>query len=217
MSRPRLGRKQEVSVRSYDRTGSKGENNRTSTSGWVDSEASPFTFRSGSSGKAPASSTSLTPPRSNPRYTLETPGEVTSEVPMCIEAMVISYHRLDRGSVFYSAVSRLHQSSFFSSSYHEITTFSALMSAAKDISRGLSCENFGYQYIREVICTQGESAFKISPRVLLPEISYHKYCNMGCDGFVGYDPVEDQVFTLLGGPKKQQLRSLDIQGTWNLS
>ncbi|CAN6822133.1 unnamed protein product, partial [Brassica oleracea var. botrytis] len=48
-------------------------------------------------------------------------------------------------------------------------------------------------------------------------ISYHKYCNMGCDGFVGYDPVEDQVFTLLGGPKKQQLRSLDIQGTWNLS
>ncbi|KAG2293328.1 hypothetical protein Bca4012_005688 [Brassica carinata] len=74
---------------------------------------------------------------------------------MCIEAMVISYHRLDRGSVFYSAVSRLHQSSFFSSSYHEITTFSALMSAAKDISRGLSCENFEYQYIREVICTQG--------------------------------------------------------------
>ena len=130
---------------------------------------------------------------------------------MCIEAMVISYHRLDRGSVFYSAVSRLHQSSFFSSSYHEITTFSALMSAAKDISRGLSCENFECQYIREVICTQGESAFKISPRVLLPEISYHKYCNMGCDGFVGYDPVEDQVFTLLGGPKKQQLKSLDIQ------
>ncbi|KAF3514167.1 hypothetical protein F2Q69_00005089 [Brassica cretica] len=100
---------------------------------------------------------------------------------MCIEAMVISYHRLDRGSVFYSAVSRLHQSSFFSSSYHEITTFSALMV------------------------------------VLLPEISHHKYCNMDCDGFVGYDPVEDQVFTLLGGPKKQQLRSLDIQGTWNLS
>ncbi|KAL0862916.1 hypothetical protein Bca101_042034 [Brassica carinata] len=40
---------------------------------------------------------------------------------------------------------------------------------------------------------------------------------MGCDGFVGYDPVEDQVFTLLGGPKKQQFRSLDIQGTWNRS
>ncbi|CAN6822135.1 unnamed protein product [Brassica oleracea var. botrytis] len=40
---------------------------------------------------------------------------------------------------------------------------------------------------------------------------------MGSDGFVGYDSVEDQVFTLLGGPKKQQLRSLDIQGTWNLS
>ncbi|KAF2579827.1 hypothetical protein F2Q68_00004120 [Brassica cretica] len=109
---------------------------------------------------------------------------------MCIEAMVISYHRLDRGSVFYSAVSRLHQSSFFSSSYHEITTFSALMSAAKDISR------LG---------------------ILLPEINYDKYCNMGSDGFVGYDSVEDQVFTLLGGPKKQQLRSLDIQGTWNLS
>ncbi|KAF3544932.1 hypothetical protein DY000_02006011 [Brassica cretica] len=59
--------------------------------------------------------------------------------------------------------------------------------------------------------------FSCSARVLLPEISYHKYCNMGCDGFVGYDLVEDQVFTLLGGPKKQQLRSLDIQGTWNLS
>ncbi|WZZ44354.1 hypothetical protein YC2023_040613 [Brassica napus] len=53
--------------------------------------------------------------------------------------------------------------------------------------------------------------------ILLPEINYDKYCNMGSDGFVGYDSVEDQVFTLLGGPKKQQLRSLDIQGTWNLS
>ncbi|XP_013624447.1 PREDICTED: putative F-box protein At1g33010 [Brassica oleracea var. oleracea] len=46
-------------------------------------------------------------------------------------------------------------------------------------------------------------------------VSYHKYCNMGCDGFVGYDPVEDQVFTLLGGPKKQQLKSLDIQAKMN--
>ncbi|CAF1707590.1 unnamed protein product [Brassica oleracea var. botrytis] len=38
MSRPRLGRKQEVSVRSYDRTGSKGENNSPALSSGLLSE-----------------------------------------------------------------------------------------------------------------------------------------------------------------------------------
>ncbi|BAB10855.1 unnamed protein product [Arabidopsis thaliana] len=52
--------------------------------------------------------------------------------------------------------------------------------------------------------------------ILLPEVKHDRWSN-SCDGLFGYDPVEKQVFTLVGGPMKQQWRSLDIQGIWNHS
>ncbi|XP_020871479.1 LOW QUALITY PROTEIN: putative F-box protein At5g62060 [Arabidopsis lyrata subsp. lyrata] len=47
-------------------------------------------------------------------------------------------------------------------------------------------------------------------------VKYDRWSN-SCDGLFGYDPVEKQVFTLVGGPMKQQGRNLDLQGIWNHS
>ncbi|KAG7607064.1 F-box domain [Arabidopsis thaliana x Arabidopsis arenosa] len=78
--------------------------------------------------------------------------------------------------------------------------------------------DFKYQYFRGLFCCWSSSIYKHTNRktILLPEVKHDRWSN-SCDGLFGYDPVEKQVFTLVGGPMKQQWRSLDIQGIWNHS
>ncbi|AED97665.1 F-box associated domain type 3 [Arabidopsis suecica] len=57
----------------------------------------------------------------------------------------------------------------------------------------------------------------ILSRLPVKSLVKHDRWSNSCDGLFGYDPVEKQVFTLVGGPMKQQWRSLDIQGIWNHS
>ncbi|KAG7535234.1 F-box domain [Arabidopsis thaliana x Arabidopsis arenosa] len=85
------------------------------------------------------------------------------------------------------------------------------------LNRGRSWD-FEYQYIRGLFCGWSSSIYEHTKRetILLPEVKYDRWSN-SCDGLFGYDPVEKQVFTLVGGPMKQQWRNLDLQGIWNHS
>ncbi|CAH8280609.1 unnamed protein product [Arabidopsis lyrata] len=116
-------------------------------------------------------------------------------------------------------VSIMTRSLFSPSTYptNDITFIYPDKDSSYTLNRGRSWD-FEYQYIRGLFCGWSSSIYEHTKRetILLPEVKYDRWSN-SCDGLFGYDPVEKQVFTLVGGPMKQQGRNLDLQGIWNHS